>query len=76
MYEELKTLEDIEPANIFDRNKFSTREGYTKLVDKEIVKKEAIKWVQEWYKGHDGWTVFNVRTFMKFHNIAEEDLSR
>lgn len=39
----LKTLNEIPISNVFDRNKFSVREGITELIDRRILKQEAIK---------------------------------
>lgn len=64
----LKTVKDIPKANEFDRNKFSTREGHTELIDKKDLKQLAIKWVK--YFGTD----LDFTTFTAFHNITGEDL--
>jgi hypothetical protein len=44
----LKTLEDINPATIWDRNKFSVRENIVKLYSDIDLKKAAINKIKTW----------------------------
>jgi len=44
---ELKTLKEITPANDFDRNKFSVRNGHEKLYSESDLREFIIKWIKQ-----------------------------
>ncbi len=76
---ELKTLKDIKPSDDFHRNKFSVREGYTELISKEDLRKEAIKRIKVRIKEHErlegeGYGRQYLEELIEFLNITEEDL--
>ncbi len=79
---ELKTLKDIPPANETDRNKFSTRQGITKLYCEEDLKKSAIEWIKAIEKGFNSEELHidcngnkGILSWIKYiYNITEEDL--
>lgn len=58
----LKTVKDIPDGDRYG----AFRGAYVK----DLIKKEAIKWVKE-YKDFNG---FEATRFKQFHNITEEDL--
>ena len=74
---ELKTLKDLSPFNPKECN------GVEGLIQKNILKQEAIKWIKEGFKEiyeleGDKENVLiikgGIETFKTFFNITEEDL--
>jgi len=71
----LNTVNDINPANRFDRHKFSVRHGYDQLISKNELKQEAIKWIVTFKNKGVLSQNKNVINWIKmFFNITDEDL--
>ena len=77
----MKTLNEISPANNFDRNKFSVREGITELISKKELRQEALAWVKHLSKKKCFYCAnekenkeYLIGWIKTFFNLSESDL--
>ena len=79
----LKTLKDIIPANEFDRNKFSVRQGIQKLYSEQELRQAAVEWIMEYRNIYnnmlsedakkDRFVLGKAEGLKEFFNISEDN---